>query len=493
MSTTFAQLGVPSFICDALARRDITEPFEIQAATIADMLAGRDVCGRAPTGSGKTLAFGVPLVANTKPRRAAPPAGADPGADARAGRADHHRAAHLRRAAADRRRLRRRRLRPPAHGPASRRRRARRLPRTAGRPDRARRRASRRRSLRRARRGRSDGRHGLHACPSGACWRSPRPIVRRCCSRPRSTATSPSSPATSSAIRCATRSAPRRPTSRPPTHVFWKVDRDDRNDGARRSRQGGLAVGDLLPHSPRRRPSGQAARPSSTSSAWRSTADSARTSATGRSSRSRPGACHALIATDVAARGIHVDGVASVVHYDPPEDHKAYVHRSGRTARAGAAGMVISLVQPDQIKAARRMQREVGIDEEIGSPNVAALPLAGLDPHRVLRPRLGRQPAAAAKPQRPNRDRSDRRNDWSPRPERAADTPRQRPRPSRSRSVALRRTQHAQRLVAAIGSPAGRCSPDVQRSTRLGSIGDDESLESRRTSRSICSRAPAGR
>ena len=65
MSTTFAQLGVPSFICDALARRGITQPFEIQTATIADGLAGRDVCGRAPTGSGKTIAFGVPLVANT--------------------------------------------------------------------------------------------------------------------------------------------------------------------------------------------------------------------------------------------------------------------------------------------------------------------------------------------------------------------------------------------------------------------------------------------
>src|SRR5690606_38069520 len=61
---TFADLGVPSFVCDALARRGITHPFEIQAATIADALAGRDVCGRAPTGSGKTLAFGVPLVAS---------------------------------------------------------------------------------------------------------------------------------------------------------------------------------------------------------------------------------------------------------------------------------------------------------------------------------------------------------------------------------------------------------------------------------------------
>ncbi len=64
MSTTFADLGVPQNICDALDRRGITEPFEIQSATIADALDGRDVCGRAPTGSGKTLAFGIPLVAS---------------------------------------------------------------------------------------------------------------------------------------------------------------------------------------------------------------------------------------------------------------------------------------------------------------------------------------------------------------------------------------------------------------------------------------------
>ena len=63
MPPTFSQLGVPKPICDALEKRGITEPFEIQAATMADALAGRDVCGRAPTGSGKTLAFGIPMVA----------------------------------------------------------------------------------------------------------------------------------------------------------------------------------------------------------------------------------------------------------------------------------------------------------------------------------------------------------------------------------------------------------------------------------------------
>ncbi|MEY2589320.1 MAG: hypothetical protein QOJ67_1304, partial [Acidimicrobiaceae bacterium] len=62
MSPTFAELGVSADLVTILARRDIVEPFPIQAATIVDALAGRDVSGRAPTGSGKTLAFGIPLV-----------------------------------------------------------------------------------------------------------------------------------------------------------------------------------------------------------------------------------------------------------------------------------------------------------------------------------------------------------------------------------------------------------------------------------------------
>ena len=63
MSPSFSDLGVPADLVDALARRGISAPFEVQAATIPDILAGRDVCGRAPTGSGKTLAFGIPLLA----------------------------------------------------------------------------------------------------------------------------------------------------------------------------------------------------------------------------------------------------------------------------------------------------------------------------------------------------------------------------------------------------------------------------------------------
>lgn len=72
-----------------------------------------------------------------------------------------------------------------------------------------------------------------------------------------------------------------------------------------------------------------------------------------------------LVATDVAARGIHVDDVDVVVHYDPPEDHKAYLHRSGRTARAGESGIVVTLVLWNQELEVKRLLRRLGLDQEI--------------------------------------------------------------------------------------------------------------------------------
>jgi len=94
----------------------------------------------------------------------------------------------------------------------------------------------------------------------------------------------------------------------------------------------------------------------------------------GAMKRFQHGECMALVATDVAARGIDVEGVNCVIHYDPPENGKAYKHRSGRTARGGASGIVISLVQKPQKKAFNRMQREVGIKAEFTPPEFSELP-----------------------------------------------------------------------------------------------------------------------
>jgi superfamily II DNA/RNA helicase len=72
-----------------------------------------------------------------------------------------------------------------------------------------------------------------------------------------------------------------------------------------------------------------------------------------------------LVATDVAARGIHVDGVDVVIHYDPPEDHKAYLHRSGRTARAGEAGVAVMLSLWNEENDVRVIQRRLQLDQPI--------------------------------------------------------------------------------------------------------------------------------
>jgi superfamily II DNA/RNA helicase len=68
-----------------------------------------------------------------------------------------------------------------------------------------------------------------------------------------------------------------------------------------------------------------------------------------------------LVATDVAARGVHVDDIELVIHVDPPAEHKAYLHRSGRTARAGKEGEVVTLVLPEQRKDTAQLLRKAAI------------------------------------------------------------------------------------------------------------------------------------
>ena len=90
------------------------------------------------------------------------------------------------------------------------------------------------------------------------------------------------------------------------------------------------------------------------------------------------GSVRVLVATDIAARGIHVDDVALVVHVDPPAEHKAYLHRSGRTARAGSGGDVVTLMTPDQRADVRMLAKQAGIAPTItavnaGDPAIASL------------------------------------------------------------------------------------------------------------------------
>jgi superfamily II DNA/RNA helicase len=357
----FAQLGVPSFICDALERRGITEPFAIQAATIADGLAGRDVCGRAPTGSGKTLAFGVPLVATTE--RAAP------GLPTALVLAPTRELAEQ--ITIELRSFSGRLNVEAVYGGVGY--------------------GKQLSALRR-------GVDVLVACPGRLEDLIERgdvalsevrtvvldeadrmadmgfmPAVKRLLDRtPTDRRTVLFSATLDGDVAELTRDYQRDPVRHEvgddtpdvtaATHRFVTVERPDRNavvadvvNGAwpsivfTRTRHGADRLAKQLGKL------GYKASP-----IHGGLSQNARQRALDSFSKGR---VHALIATDVAARGIHVDGVASVIHYDPPEDHKTYVHRAGRTARAGADGLVVSLVQSEQRKAYRRMQREIGLDE----------------------------------------------------------------------------------------------------------------------------------
>ncbi|WP_460775443.1 DEAD/DEAH box helicase [Microbacterium sp. GXF7504] len=83
------------------------------------------------------------------------------------------------------------------------------------------------------------------------------------------------------------------------------------------------------------------------------------------------GGVRVLVATDVAARGVHVDGVELVVHVDPPTEHKAYLHRSGRTARAGAEGTVVTVVLASQKRDVSQMLRQAAISADFESVDAA--------------------------------------------------------------------------------------------------------------------------
>ena len=123
------------------------------------------------------------------------------------------------------------------------------------------------------------------------------------------------------------------------------------------------------------------------------------------------GRCMALIATDVAARGIDVSGINCVIHYDPPENGKAYKHRSGRTARAGAKGSVISLVQSPQKKMCNAIQKEVGIFVKFSPPDFNKLPKYDVQYIPAPRKEKARKPRRNARRSRFHNKSSRRQDD----------------------------------------------------------------------------------
>jgi len=126
------------------------------------------------------------------------------------------------------------------------------------------------------------------------------------------------------------------------------------------------------------------------------------------------GADTTLVATDIAARGIHVDDITLVIHADPPAEHKAYLHRSGRTARAGASGAVVTIMLDEQRSDVRTLTRQAGITPvttrvDAGHPILTAIApgertygaptFAPVERQSASAPR-GRRPGSAAQPSR---------------------------------------------------------------------------------------------
>jgi superfamily II DNA/RNA helicase len=112
------------------------------------------------------------------------------------------------------------------------------------------------------------------------------------------------------------------------------------------------------------------------------------------------GEARVMVATDIAARGIHVDGVDLVIHADPPAEHKAYVHRSGRTARGGADGAVVTLQTAAQAAEVRVLMRKAGVTPQsaTASPGSAVLRSIAGPPVRRIAPvaKLAPVPALSA-------------------------------------------------------------------------------------------------
>ena len=120
-------------------------------------------------------------------------------------------------------------------------------------------------------------------------------------------------------------------------------------------------------HQARRRPAGQAAREPAASTPSPCTATSRSRQREKALARFESGKVDTLVATDVAARGIHVTGISHVINFDPPEDREGYVHRVGRTGRAGKTGVGITFVNADQAGDVGKIAAALDLHEEYES------------------------------------------------------------------------------------------------------------------------------
>jgi superfamily II DNA/RNA helicase len=415
---TFAELGVPAPLVAALAQTGITVPFPVQAATLPDALAGRDILGRAQTGSGKTLGFCLPLAARLagghtmacRPRGLILVPTRELAVQVQAVLAPLARAVGLSTCLI--------------------------FGGTPQNPQVA------------ALRGRADI---VVACPGrladlieqGHCHLGDveisvldeadhmadlgfLPVVRRLLdTTPREGQRLLFSATLDSAVDVLARRFLTRPaqhsvdpaSARPEvTHHVLTVTSADRVGviAALASGEARVLIFTRTKHGAGRLALQLAKAGTRTAQLHGNLAQGARTR---NLAAFASGEVRAMVATDIAARGIHVDGIDLVVHADPPAEHKAYVHRSGRTARAGAGGTVVTVQLAAQAAEVRTLMRQAGISPlaATAGPGSAVLrsiagPLAvrtkpasasarsflAPDPDPVDRPAMGRGAAAAS-------------------------------------------------------------------------------------------------
>jgi superfamily II DNA/RNA helicase len=406
VSKSFADLGVPAELVSALTARGVTQPFPIQTATLEQALAGRDLCGRAPTGSGKTLAFGIALAARV--------GRANPGAPRGLVLVPTRELAEQVRAELAPLCAARKRTITTLYGGVGF--------------------EPQRKALRR-------GVDVIVACPGRLADLLKQgdvrlgevdfvvvdeadrmadmgflPEVRRLLDRTHPKRQTLLYSATLDGdvdvlVRRYQRDPARHEVEQErdsltlAEHRFLAVGRNDRvSVCARLIAELGSSVVFVRTKHGADRVAKQLAREGVRAAVIHG----------GRSQNQRDralesfhkGAVSTLVATDVAARGIHVEGVGGVVHFDLPGDEKDYVHRSGRTARAGATGVVVSLVLPDQVAEVRKLQAVLGLPQGLGRAEAGERsPKAPILVEEREYPRPESRPAQRAAPQKP-RERS---------------------------------------------------------------------------------------
>jgi superfamily II DNA/RNA helicase len=373
MASTFTDLGLPDVLTTTLSSHGITEPFPIQSATIPDVLSGRDVSGRAPTGSGKTLAFGLPILANVgvaapnRPQALILAPTRELAAQIRLDLAPYGKATNRQVFAVfggvrytQQKEFLRRGIDV--------------LVATPGRLE----------DL--MEQGSVDlGDVGMVTVDEADRMADMGflPDVRRILNKTRSDRQTLLFSATlDGAVGVLIREYQSDPVTHeagaiePETtdaeHHFWLVDNNRKVQHAADA----IRIADRSIVFARTRIDVDRLTKKLSSLGVKAVAMHGGLSQNQRHRALKAfsiGDAEALVATDVAARGIHIDAVASVIHFDPVEDPKDYIHRSGRTARAGASGNIVSLVTSQQRRSVRRMQDKLGMHEPIGKPDLDAL------------------------------------------------------------------------------------------------------------------------